>query len=151
MSKIKVTYPNGAEIYATVREKEEPELSKAMLDQLAGGPVSCACYHTLSSGNFYIAFPRPPKHPIPSGNQVDVIGKENKMICDLEVGDISNAGFNWTFTWGFCSEAVPIGGPVVAKVDPEYMDDFLKASRDVWYHDYLYHKLAVLTVEKVEG
>ena len=31
------------------------------------------------------------------------------------------------------------------------MKAYVDASRDVWYHDYLYHKLAVLTVEKVEG
>jgi len=30
------------------------------------------------------------------------------------------------------------------------MDGFIAASRDVWYHDYLYHKLAVLTIEVVE-
>ena len=53
MSKIKITYPNGSEILATVREKEEPEFCKAMLDRLADGPVQCCCYHTLSTGGLY--------------------------------------------------------------------------------------------------
>ena len=151
MSKLKVTFPNGTVVYATMREKEEPEFCQRASDRLKDGPLKCPCYHTLSTGGLFDSFPRPPKHPVATGNQVDVIGNESKLICDLDVGDISSAGWNFAFTWDFCSEAVPIGGPVIAKVDPEYLKDYVVACRDVWYHDYLYHKVAVLTIEKVEG
>ena len=152
MSKIKVKFPNGFEALATVREKEEPELAAKLMEKLANGPLPCACYHTISTGCFFSATPRPPRHPVPSGTQVDSIGNEQpKLIMDLEAGDISFTGWAFWITYGFTSETVPIGGPVIAKVDADSMEGFLNACKDVWFHDYIYRKLAVITFEKAEG
>ena len=82
---------------------------------------------------------------------LDYLAKPTARFSRITVTRMTCPGWCFWFTWAFCSEAVPLGGPVIAKVDPEYMDGYIAASRDVWYHDYLYHKLAVLTVEKVEG
>ena len=151
MTKLKITFPNGFVAMATMREKEEPEFCANILGRLQPGPNRICTYHTISTGCLFDAFPRPPKHPVLAGNQVDIKGNTSKLICDLEPGELSSGGWSIAFCYGFCSEIVPIGGPVIAKVDPEYLDGFITACRDVWYHDYLYHKVAIITVEKVEG
>lgn len=150
MTKIKITFPNGFECYATMREKEEPEFCAQLLNALKPGKNPICTYHTISTGCLFDAFPRPPKHPQLGGNQVDIKGNSSKLICDLEPGEISSSCWSWAFCYGFCSEIVAIGGPVIAKCDPEYLDGFITACRDIWYHDYLYHKLGIINIEKVE-
>ena len=151
MTKIKIKFSTGYEVLATVQEKDDPEFAANLMAMVNKGPIICSCYHTISTGRFYLATPRPPEEPVKAGTQADAIGNVKTLVSDLEAGDISLVGCNFWVTWGACTEPVPIGGPVVAKVDPEYIDDFVKAGREVWMHDYIYHKLSTLTICKEDA
>lgn len=148
-TKIKITFPNGFVAHATMRDEEEPECCAASLEFLKDGPCKCVNYHTVSTGDLFGVFPRPPKHPVPAGSQVSYVGTESKMIYDLNDYDISWQGFNWVFTYGPCTEPVYLGGPVIATVDEPYREGWKQACRDCWFHQYIYHKVVIITIEKV--
>lgn len=150
MSRIKFTFPNAYTAFATMQEEQEPECCAMIWDKLKQGPLRIACYHTVSTGGFYAGFLRPPAEPVSSGTQVDAIGHNNKMIYDLERGDISWTGWSFWFAYSDCTEPVGIGGPVAAKIDEDYIAGFIDASNDVWLHQYTYHKLPVIVVEREE-
>lgn len=150
MSTIKITFPNGFTANAKLREKEEPECVAAALEFLKDGPCKCVNYHTVSTGDLFGVFPRPPRHPVPAGSQVNYVGSESKMIYDLLPGDISWQGFNFVFNYGPCTEPVYLGGPVIAVVDEDDLPGWIEACRDCWFHQYIYHKVVIITIEKGE-
>ena len=41
-------------------------------------------------------------------------------------------------------------GPIMAKVDPEYLDEFHRGGMDCWNHTYLYHELATVIFSRGE-
>ncbi len=150
MGKMIITFPNGFTAKATTREKEEPEMVAQMWSVLKDNPTKLYCYHTFSTGDVYNAYPRAPYEPVETGNQTDFVGHENKLITDLDCGDLTFTGWNFSINYGHGTEPVPVGGPVVAKIDPEYMKGFCEACKDVWLHDYVYHKLAIIYIAKGE-
>ena len=46
--------------------------------------------------------------------------------------------------------AMPNMGPIMAKVDPEYLDAFHRGGMDCWNHTYLYHELATVIFTRGE-
>ena len=151
MTKMIITFPNGFVAKATVRDKEEPEMVAQMWKVLKDNPTKLFCYHTFSTGDVYNAYPRSPREPVDTGNQTDFVGHENLLITELKCGDWSFTGWNFSVDYGMGTEPVPVGGPVVAKVDPEYMAGYVSACQDIWLHDYVYHKLAVITIAREEA
>ena len=149
MKKIKVTFPNGFTATATLKEKEEPEVTARVWEQIEK-PLKLAGYHTVSTGGFFTGMPRPPKHMVESGSQLNPIGNVITLISDIEMGGISWGGWAYWFTYAPCTEIVSVGGPVIAQVDPEYMEGYTKACQDVWHHEYYFHKLPVMTIERGE-
>ena len=151
MSTFKFRFPNGFVATATVRDKEEPECVAAAMEYLKDGPCKTVTYHTLSTGDLFASYPRAPRHPVPSGSQVTYIGTESKMIYDLLPGDISWQGSNFVYVYGDCTEPVYLGGPVIATINKEDLPGFITACKDIWFHQYIYHKVAIITIEKGEN
>lgn len=151
MTKMSIKFPNGFVAKATVFDKEEPEMVAQMWSVFGNGPLDFYTYHTWSTGNTFNAYPRAPREPVDTGNQVDFVGRVNKLITELECGTFTFTGWNFSINYGRSTEPVPVGGPVVAKVDPEYMDGFIEACNDVFLHDYIYHKICILTITREEA
>ena len=150
MSTIQFTFPNGFKASGVVMEQEEPECAAQLWELLKDEPVKMECYHTLSAGGFFSAHPRPPREPIPSGSQIKSIGKKAPLIYDFEPGDISWVGRRLCITYGSSTEPMPVGGPIIAKICQDDLPGFITACEDIWFHCYIYHKLAIITAEKGE-
>ncbi|MDY3282525.1 hypothetical protein [Dysosmobacter sp.] len=149
MKKIKLTFPNGTAVLATLLEEEEPELS-ASLWEFAEDPEPLICHNTLSTGFSFPAFRRPSRSPNTESHLANPIGRNKVGYTSLKAGDLLWSGTKLYVVYGFCTEP-SIAGAVTARVDPEYLDLLIKAGEDVWNHTYYYHKLAVLNVSREEN
>lgn len=149
MKKIKLTFPNGAEVKAALLEEQEPELCESLWD-FAGEEQSLICHNTLSTGFSFPAFPRPSRSPNTESHLANPIGRHKVGYTSLRAGDLLWSVSKLYVVYGFCTEP-SMAGAVTAKVDETDMDVFLKACQDVWHHTYYFHKLAVLRVKREEG
>jgi hypothetical protein len=146
MKKIKLSFPNGAVIKATLLEAEEPELCDSLWD-FAREPQSLICHNTLSTGFSFPAFRRPSRSPNTESHLANPIGRHKVVYTALEKGNLLWSGTKLYVVYGYCTEP-SIAGAVTAQVDEADMDAFVKAGEDVWHHTYYFHKLAVLKVER---
>jgi hypothetical protein len=151
--KIEIEFPDAEiKILATLQEKEEPERCSALWSVLKK-PVKMYCYHTLSTGQFFGADGRPPRHPVKMGTQATPIGKKIRLLCQLDPGMIVYAGgYSLKVAYGHdITEPLASSGPVVAKVDKEGLGDLMKAGLGVWNAQYMTHQLVTMTVRRKEG
>ena len=146
MKEIKITFTNGAVISAGVRESEEPELAESM-QRFFEEPKKLICHNTLSTGDSFAAFPRPPKSPVKAGHLGKTIGRNRLHYTELKAGDLIWSGTKLYVCYGKCTEPGLIGA-VVAQVKQEEIPEFVRACNDVRNHTYFYHKMAVITVER---
>lgn len=114
--------------------------------------MECEAHNTLSTGDYVQCRPIPPYHvPKYVGDQSNPLGG-NKVpaLCDCVNGDIAWSGWYFAMTYGPCTEPLPNMGPIMAKVDPEYLDAFHRGGMDCWNHTYLYHELATVIFTRGE-
>lgn len=146
--KIKITFSNSNKVVlATLLEQEQPQLVKEIWELLKV-PMRGYAHNTLSTGDMMECRPVAPYHPVEFGNQSNPLGGKTPMLCELKNGNIFWAGWYFGFVYGKCTEPMVAMGPNVAKVDPEYLEDFHEAGQDMWNHVYLYHKLGTIVVER---
>jgi len=147
--KIYVKFPEfNITVTATLQEEAEPELCQLLWDKL---PLRSACCNTLSTGDLFISRCRPPRKAIVPGTQDNPIGRNSIMYCDREPGDIGFTGVDFVVNYGpDVTEPLAGHGAIVAKVDPEYIDDFYKAGKSVWHNHVSTHTLVTMVIEKKE-
>lgn len=150
MGFIRIKFPNGFVARADVQEETEPVCTAQLYEMLKDGPVPMESYHTLAAGGFFSAYARPPAEPVPCGSQIKSIGNKVPLIYDFEPGDISWLGSRLCFAYGPSTEPMSVGGPVIAVVRDQDLDGYKRACLDVWFHCYIYHKLAIITIERGE-
>ena len=150
MRKLKMTFPNGFVAHATILTDREPKCSEDMWEFFKV-PKRLICHHTISTGNVIVCHDRPPRHPVPSGSQIAPLGEHPLHYTCIQAGNIVWKGWAINVAYGPSTEPASTGGPLIATVDEDCFKGFLDACKDVWYHTYLYHKLAVLTVEREEA
>lgn len=146
--KIKLSFPNGAVIHASLLEEAEPELCESLWE-FAKEEQSLICHNTLSTGYSFPAFRRPSKSPNTESHLANPIGRNKVGYTSLKKGNLLWSGTKLYVVYGFCTEP-SIAGAVTAQVDEEDMEAFVKAGEDVWHHTYFFHKLAVLKVVREE-
>ncbi|MEL7564534.1 MAG: hypothetical protein AAGU27_06585 [Dehalobacterium sp.] len=140
----------GITVSAALLEKEEPELSKVLWNDLEK-PVKFACYNTLSTGCLFIGKARPPKSPVKTGTQAVPVGKKQILLCDMTPGEIVYTGLDLWACYGPETEPLVPGGSVVVKVDDEDIDAFIEAGKFIWNAQQITHKLATMIVRRKES
>lgn len=135
-------------------EDAEPEICAEVWKMLEA-PLKMWPWHTTSTGDFYSAQGRPPRHPVPLGSQATPRhGKGGKplLLCDLAPGSVCYAGGRQlSFAYGDdISEPLPAKGPVFARVPEAHLDAFYKAGRHVWNAQYRTHELVIITASREE-
>lgn len=148
MKRIRLCFPNGSIVKATLLEQEEPELCKDLWD-FARDPQPLICHNSLSTGFSFPAFRRPSRSPNTEAHLANPIGRHKVGYTALKRGDLIWSVNKLYVVYGFCTEP-SIAGAVTARIDPAYMDDFVRACEDVWHHTYFFHKLSVLTIRREE-
>lgn len=146
MKEIKITFPTGELIRAAVQEQAEPELSESLW-AFFDTPKQLICHNTLSTGDSFASFPRPPRSPVRAGHLGKTIGRNRIHYTELKPGNLIWSGTKLYVCYGRCTEPGLIGA-IVAQVRPEDLPAFVKACTEVRNYTYLYHKMAVITVER---
>ena len=126
----------------------ETDLTEDMLKRL---PLRCAIYHTLSTGCFWIGKSRQPKEPLSIGSQSRPICNDEFMVCKLDNNDIIYTGLDFWGNYGENTEPLASPGPIIAKVDPEYIEDWIKAGKFIWNAQQITHKLVTVNISRKEG
>lgn len=149
--KVKIEFPEvGITVTASLLEKEEPESSELLWKYLEK-PVRAACYNTLSTGCLFIGKAKPPKEPIKIGTQANPVGRKLKLLCDMIPGEIMFTGMDFWCCYGPETEPLLGGGSVVIVVDPEDLDNYIKAGKYIWHCQQITHTLATMTVSRKEN
>lgn len=150
MREINVYFPESdITVTASLYEEQEPELCKQVWEYVKE-PVRMACHHTMSTGDVFVAFPRPPKHPPVTGTQANPIGRVETLWSEMEVGEIFWRGWNCGICYGKCTEPLNPGGSVVAKVNEEDIDKFVAACKEVWNCSYFKHCISSVVLSRKE-
>jgi len=151
--KIEIEFPDiKTKVSATLRDKEEPEQCNAFWKVLKK-PLKMACYNTLSTGHYFGADGRPPRHPVKTGSQATPIGRKALLLCQLDPGMVVyGGGHSIKVAYGpHITEPLQAPGPVVAKVDKECLGDLMKGGMSIWNAQYMTHCLATIIVRRKEG
>ena len=150
--KIMIEFPDAdIEISATLLDQEEPELCDTFWKSLET-PLKMACQNTLATGDLFLGWPRPPRHPVKDGTQANPIGKKRWLLTRLDPGMIIYSGVQLFVAYGpHITEPLLAGGSVVAMVDKEDLDNLMKAGKSVWNAQYMRHRLVTMTVRRKEG
>lgn len=103
-----------------------------------------ACVYTLIAGHCFLATPKPgPSYPY--------INPDEKLnIFDTEAGQIHYDGHKLRCTYGGCTEPLPVPYALVATVDPEYLDDWIRACENVWHNGIYTHDMVTINLTKKE-
>jgi hypothetical protein len=151
--KIEIEFPDvKIKVSATLQDKEEPEQCDEFWKVLKK-PLKMACYNTLSTGHYFGADGRPPRHPVKTGTQAKPIGKKALLLCQLDPGMVVyGGGHGIKVAYGpHITEPLAAPGPVVAKVDKECLADFMKGGLSIWNAQYMTHSLVTIIVRRKEG
>lgn len=145
-----VAFPDlDIKVTATMQDEMEPELCELLWNKL---PLTSCPVHTLSTGDFFISRCRPPREAQSLGTQDNPLGRHSTYLCNREAGDIGFTGLDFWVNYGpNVTEPMPGSGAIVAKVDPECMDDFFKAGKLVWNNQKSVHKALRMVVERKEN
>jgi len=149
---IKLTFPEGkVSFLAELMFDEEPEMCSLLWKNLEK-PVKYFCHHTLSSGQVFLGYPRPPKKRLKTGLQSKPIGRNILKTTQMSPGMIQYTGLFFRMSYGQnLTEPVQCAGPVIANVKEEEMDNIKKAGELVWRREALEHKMTTFIVERKEN
>lgn len=142
MRRVYLEYSSGIKVSATLKEEE----NKEMVDSFwaAADGKKYVCIHPLAAGYVYGAI------PLPTPEVPAIQPKETMRPCDAEIGDIHFNDWRMWITYGPVTESLPDQQDLVATIDEECMEEFKKASKDVFYNMYYYHKVANVILSKKE-
>lgn len=152
MRKIKIEFPKSqVTVYATVIEDKYPELADELWDRISE-PLKCAVHHTVSTGDFIQCRPTPPYDvPKHTGDQSNPLGGDDvPYLCQMKNGEILWTGWYFAMAYGKCTEPLRGMGPIMAKVDEQYLEDFRRAGKDCWNYTYLIHELSTVIFSRGE-
>lgn len=144
MNSIAIKFPNGTEVTADFVKNGNGILADNLWNLLADGPEDFVCHHTGSTGGLINAYPLPRKE------YMYIKAPENLVLAGELGGMITWNGFDMLLMHETCTEPLLTNQGEIARVREEDMEAYMKACKDVWYHCYLYHKLAVITVRRKE-
>lgn len=149
---IEIRFP---EVYITVRailnDEQEPEMAQRLWDLLAN-PVRMANCHTLSTGCFFDARPRPSYYPTEMGSQTDSLSKVKIKFCDMRPGMILFSGYECGVVYGeHVTEPCVASGTFVAQVIDDDLENLYKAGIDIWNIQMYIHKLTTTIMSRAEG
>jgi hypothetical protein len=149
--KVEIEFPFlEIKVLATLCDQEEPELCE-MLWKNIEKPLKAACHNTLTTGDLFVGYPRPPREPIQAGSQANPIGRKLTLFSDLEPGMLVYSGQKIYVAYGdHLTEPVSTSSSVVGKVDEEFMRDLMRAGKGVWHAHYLEHKSLTMMVRRKE-
>ena len=105
MKKIKLIFPNGTEVKATLWETEEPELCESLWD-FAKEEQSLICHNTLSTGFSFPAFRRPSRSPNTESHLANPIGRHKVDTPNWKRVICSGLERNCTWYMAFAQNAV---------------------------------------------
>ena len=151
MRKVQLEFPTcGIKVTATLLENH-PKQAQEFWDFLEE-PVKTFSHPTLSTGDLTVIFPRPPyEPPAHIGDQTNPLVEDSPYLCDVQAGEIIWLGWNIMLVYGpNCTEPLKSGGAYVAQVDDECLADLEVARKDLWYHTFLYHKVATVVFSRKE-
>jgi hypothetical protein len=84
--KIMIEFPDiKSKFSATLLDEEEPELCEKFW-QVLETPLKMICHHTLSTGDLFEGYGRPPIHPVEVGSQANPIGRKQWLLSKLDPG-----------------------------------------------------------------
>ena len=150
MDKIKITFPSGVSVRATLQRDVEPELAESLWQKIAT-PQRGIPHVTVSTGDSFSLFFRAPYDaPKKAGTLRAPIGNHVLYYTELHAGDLLWNNLKMYCAYGPCTEPGLVGAKV-AEVDPEDMETYKRECEDVRNHHFFYHTLAILTVERVEA
>ncbi len=131
--RIEIEFPESRiKVTAILNDKEEPEMSQRLWD-LVEQPVKMINCHTLSTGCFFDARPRPAYHPVEIGFQVANLSKVKRLYCDMFPGMILFSGYECGLVYGdHITEPLVASGTYVAQVVEEDLEKFYEAGCHVW-------------------
>ncbi len=139
-------------IPATLLVEEEPEMCQTLWNLLEQ-PLKMICQHTLSTGDYMQGCGRPPRHPIAVGSQATPLGRKRLLLSKLEPGSILySGGHDIAIAYGpDVTEPLVARGPVVARVDEQFLGEIYEAGRKVWNAQFITHKLMTMTLKRKEA
>lgn len=152
MKSVQIYFPESdVSVAANLLVDEEPELCQQLWDAIET-PSKMVIHHTISTGDVFVAFPRPPKHPPVTGTQAQPVGRNTNVLwSDLKCGDIFWRGWNIGVAYGKCTEPLNPGGCIAARVDEADLEQFHKACKNAWYHVYFLHQTPSIIVSRKEA
>ena len=150
MDKIKITFPSGVSVRATLQRDVEPELAESLWQRLDVRRKGLAKI-TISTGNSYSIFFRPPSEaPEKSGTLRAPIGNRRLLYTELQDGDILWNNSRLYCCYGPCTEPGLVGSKV-AQVDEECMETYHEESEEIRNHYFFYHQVPIVYVEREEA
>ena len=143
MDKIKITFPSGVSVRATLQRDVEPELAESLWQKIAT-PQRGIPHVTVSTGDSFSLFFRAPYDaPKKAGTLRAPIGNHVLYYTELHAGDLLWNNLKMYCAYGPCTEPGLVGA-VTARVAEGDLEPFEAACRDVWQYTYSLHRLALL-------
>lgn len=148
---IEIEFPEAKiSVAAIMNDVEEPIMSQRLWD-LVEKPVKMINCHTLSTGCFFDARPRPPYHPVEIGSQVANLSKVKRKYCDMKPGMILFSGYECGIVYGdHITEPLVASGTYVAQVVDEDLEKLYEAGLFVWNTQMYIHKPTTTVVRRKE-
>ena len=147
MDKIKITFPSGVTVRATLLRDTEPELADSLWKKLETQQKGIT-HVTVSTGDSFSLFFRPLREPPEKAGTLRApIGNRRLFYTELQEGNLLWNNIKMYFCYGPCTEPGLVGAQV-AQVDPEDMATYKRECEDVRNHTYFYHNIAILKVER---
>lgn len=130
---VEIEFPEaGIIVHAALNDAEEPEMCNRLWDLLET-PVKMANCHTLSTGCFFDARPRPSRHPVKIGFQASNISRVKRLYSEMEAGMVLYSGYEMGMVYGdHITEPLVASGTYVAQILPEDIEKFYNAGKFVW-------------------
>jgi len=151
--KIVIEFPKAnINVSAVMQDNEEPKICQVLWKTLEQ-PIRMICHHTLSTGDYFQACGRPPRHPVSIGSQATPIGRQRCLLCRLKPGSIIYAGgHEIAVVYGrTITEPLMARGPIVAQIPAENLGDIWNVGRIIWNAQYITHELVIITLRREEA
>ena len=156
MRKFVIEFPEyNISAVGTVLE-DEPQNADSFWDWMAK-PQKCFTHPTISTGEHFSCWPRPPYDPpAATGDQTTHLSNNSPILCtgdkptESHDGEILWSGWNPAVTWGYITEPLISGDAVVGQIDPEYIDALQKGGKQIWYQTVFHHTLGIVIFHRKE-
>ncbi len=146
---IEIEFPEvNTTVTAVLNDEQEPEMAQRLWE-LVEQPVKMANCHTLSTGCFFDARPRPAYHPVEIGFQVANLSKVKRLYCDMKPGMILFSGYECGVVYGeHITEPLVASGTFVAQVIDEDLEKLYEAGHNIWNFQMYIHKLTTTIIRR---